>query len=176
MTRFVFAAALLALSACQGERQPDAAASAAADSDTVVAAPTPPDPNRPSAGPDTPLPIAPGAAVAREKAARGVLLDWGRALELRQFGRAFAQFAPAAAPVSMDGAAYERAFAPWRKITVAMPVGVLEAEDAGYFYRAPTTIKLEDGARRKTLSGTVVLYNEGDGQPWKITAANGLVP
>jgi hypothetical protein len=167
------AAALLALGACKGQAPAGQASPAPGD---VVAAPVPPDPNKPSAGPPTPVPVAPGQDVAREKAARGVLLDWARALENRQFGKAFAQFAPGGAPSSMDGEAYGRAFAPWPKITVAMPVGVLEAEDAGYFYRAPTTITLQDGGKTRTLSGMVVLYNEGDGQPWKITAANGLAP
>lgn len=174
----VAAAALLALAACHSSPAPTPSdpASDPADAASVAAGID----SSPVAGAQAPgsepVPVRPGTDVAREKAARAVLLDWARNLENRRFAQSFAQFSPGTAPGGIDGTGYARAFVPWKSITVAMPSGIMEAEDAGYFYRAPTTITLRDGARTRTLRGTVTLYNEGDGKPWAITAANGLVP
>ncbi len=98
-----------------------------------------------------------------EKGARNVLLEWGAALEHKDFARAYAQYGENGAKSGMSKQAFADSFAKYRSITVAMPTGTLEGAAGSSYYTAPTTItgELKSGGSYK-LQGPVVLRRVND--------------
>ena len=102
-------------------------------------------------------------AAKGEKGARNVLLEWGAALEHKDFARAYAQFGDDGARSGMSEKAYAESFAKYRTITVAMPTGSMEGSAGSLYYTAPTTITGElNGGGSYRLRGPVVLRRVND--------------
>lgn len=97
-------------------------------------------------------------AAKGEKGARNVLLEWGAALEQKDFARAYAQWGNAGARSGMTEREFAAFYAKFATITVAMPSGRLEGATGSLYYTAPTTItgKLESGEAYR-LEGPVIL-------------------
>ena len=98
-----------------------------------------------------------------EKGARNVLLTWGRALENKDFARAYAQYGDHGAKSGMSEKAFAERFSKYSTITVAMPSGTMEGAAGSSYYTAPTTIigKLKSGGGY-ALQGPVVLRRVND--------------
>ncbi len=97
-----------------------------------------------------------------EKGARNILLTWGRMIEEKRYGCAYAQFGDEAA-AGMDLAAFERFFDDYRTITVGLGEGRVEGAAGSLYYRVPITIS---GARELggpgTRNGEVTLRRVND--------------
>ena len=155
---------MLALSACrqQDSEPPEQVSPGSATPVSppagMSAQPTPqPSPAPPETSPSS-------AQVDQEKAARGVLLEWARALELGQYDRAYAQWgASAEARSGLTAAEHAASWSKYKTITVAMPTGTMEGAAGSSYYTAPTTVvgKTEDG-RPFRLEGEVVLRRVND--------------
>jgi hypothetical protein len=114
------------------------------------------------AAPDLTPPILTPEAERGEKGARNVLLSFARAIELKQFGQAWALLSPA------DKAKWSRAdfatmFADLGKITVAVPTGTMEGAAGSSYYTAPVTITANDkDGRPVRIEGEAVLRRVND--------------
>jgi len=180
-------AAALALAACQQQAADDAAVPAenAATVASDSAAPATPPPAVPAPAP-APAPATPAPAVdprpagneaaapapsappqmnrpeRSETAARAVLLDFARAIELKRFGQAYDLLSPA------DKKRWRRAdfaaiFKDLGKITVAVPTGTLEGAAGSLYYTAPVTITSADkDGRPVRIEGEAVLRRVND--------------
>lgn len=102
-------------------------------------------------------------AAKGEKGARHVLLEWGAALERKDFARAYAQYGDEGAKSGMSEREFAFSYAKYATITVAMPTGRLEGAAGSLYYTAPTTIsgKLKNGEAYR-LEGPVVLRRTHD--------------
>lgn len=157
-------------------------AAATASNEAVPPPPPPPSPPSPEPAPDCDTLRAPPStpeALRSETGARAVLLEWGRALENRQFDRAWCQFADDGLGSGMRFVAYAAQWEGYRGITVAMPSGTMEGAAGSSYYTAPTTITATANGKPVTLRGEVVLgrVNDVDGATpdqlrWTIRSAN----
>ena len=155
---------MLALSACQ-QQDNDPPEQVTAGSATPVPPPAGMAPQPTPVPAPAPTEIPSGSTqVDQEKAARGVLLEWARALELGQYDRAYAQWgASAEARSGLTAAEHAASWSKYKTITVAMPTGTMEGAAGSSYYAAPTTVvgKTADG-RPYRLEGEVVLRRVND--------------
>lgn len=178
MDRKTFCAALAPASlllACQEQvappandasSTPDAAAPATND---AVPEPVPPTTNESAATnavddgkPDlTPPKLTPDAERG-EKGARNVLLSFARAIELKEFGQAWALLSPADRQ-KWSKPRFAAMFADLGKITVAIPSGTMEGAAGSSYYTAPVTITANDkDGRPVRIEGEAVLRRAND--------------
>ncbi|GAA4009989.1 hypothetical protein GCM10022280_03920 [Sphingomonas swuensis] len=127
------------------------------------AAPTTPAPaNTAEQAPDlSPPPLVPEAERG-EKGARNVLLSFARAIELKQFGQAWAMLSPGD-KARWSRSAFAANFADLGKITVAVPGGTMEGAAGSLYYEAPITITGTDrDGRPVRYEGTATLRRVND--------------
>ena len=97
-----------------------------------------------------------------ETGARNVLLSFARAIELKEFGQAWALLSPADQK-KWPRAKFATMFADLGKITVAVPTGTMEGAAGSSYYTAPVTITAngKDG-RPVRIEGEAVLRRVND--------------
>ena len=140
----------------------DATPPEASPVESPAAPPSARDSGAASKAPDLAPPILTPEAERGEKGARNVLLSFARAIELKQFGQAWALLSPA------DKAKWSRAdfatmFADLGKITVAVPTGTMEGAAGSSYYTAPVTITADDkDGRPVRIEGEAVLRRAND--------------
>lgn len=110
-----------------------------------------------SSGPD-PAPLVPEAEKG-ETGARNVLLDFARAIELEEFGKAYAMLGDGDRQ-GMTRAEFAAMFEGLGEITVAVPSGRMEGAAGSLYYEVPTTIT--GSGSGKSLTGTTVLRRVND--------------
>jgi len=117
---------------------------------------------RPTRAPDlTPLPLVPNAERG-VKGARNVLLSWARAIELREFGQAYALMSESDRR-KWSEAEFAAMFNDLDPITVAVPGGTMEGAAGSLFYTSQATITATDGDGRPVrIEGPVVLRRVND--------------
>jgi hypothetical protein len=173
--RFATLGSAMALAACQ--QAPSAKNSEAAQNTIGTAEPTQTSPaptapgsteaTAPGIGENDGVPdITPakltGEAAKGEKGARNLLLAWARGIEQREFDQAWNLMGDAA-KTQLPKAQFNARFHPLRKITVAVPTGMMEGAAGSSYYNAPTTITgvRADGSMAR-LKGEVVLRRVND--------------
>jgi hypothetical protein len=164
-------ASALALAACgqpgaRQNEQPDPAIAPATEAAVTVAAPAarPAGANAAAAdgAPDLAPPRLTPEAERGEKGARNVLLSFARAIELRDYGQAWALLSPADQR-KWPEAQFAALFADLGKASVAIPAGTMEGAAGSSFYTAPVTITGEDtDGRPVRLAGEAVLRRVND--------------
>ncbi|MGX7896976.1 hypothetical protein [Tsuneonella sp. HG222] len=166
MTRTIIGlSSALALAAC-GSPAPSPSTEAG-DTAAPVETPAPVvsgEPTPPAASPGTPEADPSQPANAEEKAARGVLLEWARSLEVGQLDRTWATWGKdAEARSGMTRAQHDAYWQRFKTITIAMPTGTTDGAAGSLYYTAPTTVvgKTQDG-RPYRLEGEVVLRRVND--------------
>ncbi|WP_374408277.1 hypothetical protein [Pelagerythrobacter sp.] len=105
----------------------------------------------------TPAELVPEAEKG-EAGARNVLLSFARAIELKEFGQAYAMLSDAQRQ-NTTRAEFARMFDGFGEITVAVPGGTSEGAAGSIYYEVPTTIT---GSNGQTLTGTTVLRRVND--------------
>ena len=112
--------------------------------------------------PDLRPPLLTPEAERGEKGARNVLLSFARAIELKEFGQAWALLSPADQE-KWSKASFADMFAGLGKITVAMPSGTMGAAAGSIYYTAPVTITANDkDGRPVRIEGEAVLRRVND--------------
>lgn len=108
------------------------------------------------------LPLTPDAARG-EAGARHVLLEWARALENRQWNRAWCQFGDNGGASGQIFEEFARDWAARGSIDVYVPTGKMKAAAGSSYYTAPAkvTVRGGDGALR-VLMGDVILRRVND--------------
>lgn len=148
----------LALAACgqQSPRHADVADAAVPD------AGRPAPPPQPTASPDFAPPVLTADAERSVKGARNVLLSFGRAIELGQFGHAWGLLSRAD-QAKWTRSAFAGLFADLDDIVVAMPDGTMEGAAGSSFYTAPLAVTGKDRQGRPVrLEGKAVLRRVND--------------
>ena len=156
----------LALAACEQESEPTPIV------DPEKAAATVPDDTE---APEAPPPVAtPDCATLRgpaltpeaqrtETSARAVIVDWARALELRQWDRAWCQFGDKGGASGQSFAEFRRDWDARGKITVAVPSGTMEGAAGSSYYTVPTRVGIaEPDGTERVLMGEVILRRVND--------------
>ncbi|WP_435418663.1 hypothetical protein WAB17_03585 [Parerythrobacter aurantius] len=118
-------------------------------------------------------------AARSETGARTVLLEWARALEDRQWARAWCQFGDKGGASGQIFREFERDWAARRDITVAVPTGKMESATGSLYYTAPARVAIRgDDGRQRVLLGDVILRHtkdapgaNGDPSRWYIESA-----
>ena len=109
----------------------------------------------------TPATLTPEAE-RTEKGARNVVLSFLRALELREFDRAWAMMSEAD-HAKWSKANFTRMFGDVENITVAAPIGTMEGAAGSSYYTAPFTVIAEDHRGFPLrFDGTLVLRRSND--------------
>jgi hypothetical protein len=91
------------------------------------------------------------------KGARNILISFARAIELKEYGQAWAMLSPADQQ-KWSKAAFAAIFADLDNILVAMPVGTMEGDAGSSYYTAPIAITARDAAERFVrIEGKAVL-------------------
>lgn len=107
-------------------------------------------------------PVLTPEAERGEKGARNVLLSFARAIELQQFGQAWAMLSEADRQ-QWSRAQFAAIFAGLNKITVAIPSGSLEGAAGSSYYTAPITITgSEQNGHPVRIEGKAVLRRVND--------------
>jgi hypothetical protein len=143
---------VLAVAACD---QPPPAETAA----TEAPASLPPAPQ--ISGGDIPAMTPPVLAPEAEKGemgARNILLSFARALELGEFGHAYAMLGEGARG-SVSREAFAAGFADMGRLTVAIPEGEMTGGAGSLYYEAPIQVS---GERGDPLAGTAVVRRAND--------------
>lgn len=161
----------LTLAACDAGPEPAAAPS---PSSTVVpSAATPKADGNKAPNPSPPV-LVPQAEQG-ETGARNVLLSFARALELGEFGQAYALLGDVARG-DLTQQEFERQFADMGRLTVAVPGGEMRGGAGSLYYEVPTTVSGTTGTR---LTGMIILrrINDIDGasseqRRWHIDRVN----
>lgn len=163
-------APVLFLCACQAEPHAnnDNVSSEAPPADVQadanrIAAPAEPGVERADpAGPNLTPPQLTPEAERGEKGARNVLLSFARAIELKEFGQAWALLSPAD-KAKWSRAAFAKMFADLGMISVAVPAGTMEGAAGSSYYSAPVTITANDKDERPVrIEGEAVLRRVND--------------
>lgn len=151
--------AIALLAACQAEP----ASNAAPDATTAsTAAPQAGGPTATPTGTPTSPAAQPGEADKGEPGARAVLLDWARAIERKQFDRAW-QLMSEQDHAKWSAAQFAQLFAGLGEITVAVPGGTMEGAAGSSFYTSHAVITATDDAGRPVrIEGDVVLRRVDD--------------
>lgn len=154
---FFLSAVVLPLAACsQPDTNDEPVDPTAAEPTATTAAPAPEVAN--DGSPDlTPPELVPEAEKG-ETGARNVLLNFARAIELEEFGQAYAMLGDVDRQ-AMTRAEFAALFDGFGEITVAVPTGRMEGAAGSLYYEVPTTITGSDGGK---LVGTTVLRRVND--------------
>ena len=97
-----------------------------------------------------------------ETGARNILLSFARAIELKEFGQAWAMLSPADQK-KWPRAKFAAMFADLGKINVAVPTGTMEGAAGSRYYTAPVTITANDkDGRPVRIEGEAVLRRVND--------------
>ena len=97
-----------------------------------------------------------------EKGARNVLLSFARAIELQEYGQAWAMLGPRDRE-KWSKAEFARMFADLGKTTVAIPHGTMEGAAGSSYYTAPVTITANaENGRPVRIEGEAVLRRVND--------------
>lgn len=172
MKTCVALAPALALVACgqpgaPQDKQPDPMPSMTAqapENASVLPAPTP------QAGvntaddssPDLTPPLLTPEAERGEKGARNILLSFARAIELRDYGHAWALLSPVDQR-KWSKAQFAALFADLGKTSVAIPTGTMEGAAGSSYYMAPVTITgVDKDGRPVRLEGEAILRRVND--------------
>jgi hypothetical protein len=135
--------------------------------------PAPPEPSAPAqnaAIPSktvsaTPAPTPPSLTAEADRGvtgARGVLLDFARAVELTKFDQAWTLLSPSDRQ-KWSKAQFAALFANLGEITVAVPTGSMEGAAGSSYYTAPVTITANDkDGRPVRMEGEAVLRRVND--------------
>lgn len=108
-------------------------------------------------------PTLPPEAERSETGARSVLLEWARALELRQWARAWCQFGDNGGASGQIYREFEREWSLRGKITVSVPTGTMEGAAGSSYYTAPARVSIEgDDGKERILMGNVILRRVND--------------
>lgn len=98
-----------------------------------------------------------------ETGARSVLIGWARALEDRQWERAWCQFADNGGASGQIFREFERDWSAKGRITVAVPTGKMEGAAGSSYYTAPARVSIQsDGGKESILMGNVILRRVND--------------
>lgn len=112
--------------------------------------------------PDLTPPKLTADAERGETGARNVLLSFARAIELKEFGQAWALLSPADQK-KWPKPKFAAMFADLGKITVAAPTGTMEGAAGSSYYTAPVTITANDkDGRPARIEGEAVLRRVND--------------
>lgn len=164
-------APLLLLLACEpaaSPRESEGATRAAAPATEAPAAPTPtvaptaaapanPPPAVDDGTPDLSPPVLTSEAERGETGARNILLSFARALELAEYGQAWALLSPADQR-KWSEPAFAALFADLADVSVAVPTGTLDGAPGEHRYTAPVTVTGRDrDGRPVRIEGTAVL-------------------
>lgn len=165
-------APLLLLLACEpaaSPREPEEATPAAAPATEAPAAPTPTDVAPTAAAPANPPPAVDGGtpdlsppvltpeAERGETGARNILLSFARALELAEYGQAWALLSPADQR-KWSEPAFAAMFADFADVSVTVPTGTIDGAAGDKSYTAPVTVTGRDrDGRPVRIEGTAVL-------------------
>jgi hypothetical protein len=141
----------LLLSACQASGPTDSASGEAPTGTPATAASEAPLPT------STSTPDGLTEADKGEPGARALLLDWARAIERRQFDRAW-DLMSESDHQKWSKAEFAALFADLGEITVAVPGGSMEGAAGSLYYSEPVTITAPDtDGRPVRLEGEIVL-------------------
>ena len=118
--------------------------------------------DRPDCGTMQPPGLTPEAERS-ETGARSVLIEWARALENRQWARAWCQFADNGGASGQIFREFEREWSARGRISVSVPTGSMEGAAGSSYYTAPARVSIQgrDGAER-ILMGDVILRRVND--------------
>lgn len=98
-----------------------------------------------------------------ETGARSVLIEWARALENRQWARAWCQFGDNGGASGQIFREFERDWSARGRITIAVPTGKMEGAAGSSYYTAPARISiLGDNGKESILMGNVILRRVND--------------
>lgn len=125
----------------------------------------PPQPPPPVAAPDCAAlrgPALTAEAERGETGARAVLVDWARALELRQWDRAWCQFGDTGGASAQSFAEFRRDWDARGKITVAVPSGTMDGAAGSSYYTVPTRVAIAEPDGEVVLMGDVILRRVND--------------
>lgn len=112
--------------------------------------------------PDLSPPALTAEAERGEKGARNVLLSFARAIELREFGQAWAMLSPADRR-KWSKSQFSALFNDLGTITVAVPAGTIEGAAGSSFYSAAVTITANDkDGRPVRYEGEAMLRRAND--------------
>lgn len=112
--------------------------------------------------PDLTAPALTLEAERGEKGARNVLLSFGRAIELKEYGQAWAMLSPADRQ-KWHREAFAAIFADLAKVTVVIPDGIIEGAAGSSYYTVPIAVTGNDeGGRPVRLEGNAVLRRVND--------------
>ena len=159
--------ALVALAACSPQPAEDAVPG---DSVDVSSSATPPAPSptveagsAETPGEDLSAPMLTPEAEKGEKGARNILFEWARALESKDFDRAYAQWGDGGKRSGMSREAYARQFAQYDRITVAIGLGTVEGAAGSLYYQVPVTLTgVTASGETETLQGPVTVRRVND--------------
>ncbi|UIP06831.1 hypothetical protein LY632_00065 [Erythrobacter sp. SDW2] len=118
--------------------------------------------DRPDCSTTQPPGLAPEAERS-ETGARSVLIEWARALENRQWARAWCQYADNGGASGQIFREFERDWSAKGRITIAVPTGKMEAAAGSSYYTAPARVSiLGDDGKESILMGNIILRRVND--------------
>lgn len=97
-----------------------------------------------------------------ETGARSVLIEWARALENRQWARAWCQFGDNGGASGQIFREFERDWSAKGRITVAVPTGKMEGAAGSSYYTAPARVSVAGDGKERILMGNVILRRVND--------------
>lgn len=152
----IVAAFACSLAACDVGPEPATAPSPSTSTSTIPNAVAPE--AVVDSAPDLSPPVLVPEAENGETGARNVLLSFARALELGEFGQAYAMLGEVArGDLKMQD--FEQQFADMGRLTVAVPDGEMSGGAGSLYYEVPTTVSATSGT---PLTGTIVLRRVND--------------